>query len=291
MKKCLFLVLICSVLLTSGCGKCKEEAPANGVYSVEAITNESETEDTFIPEPLVIETPKPTEEPSSEKITEEDPYADRYDENDNYIPIGYTKLEVEELLQNPELPTGCESVSLTAILKYYGFDWLEKTYIADNYLIYSKTGNCADGFIGSPYSVRGSGCFANVMRQTADNFLYDNESSLAAYDFSGANLTELYEQLDYDNPILIWSTIDMVEPSIDKSDLKVGDNTFYRYEHCLVLMGYNLEENVLYIMDPLIGIIERNIDDFYDIYCKIGKYAVVIWPGNPVPSSESGFGL
>lgn len=291
MRKCLFLALICCLLLTGGCGN-KEQEPDDGIYSVEVITNEpqsADVEETTIPTVELT----PTEEPSSEEEVETSEEETRFDDDGNYIPVGYAKLEVEELLQNPELPTGCESVSLTALLKYYGFDWLEKTYIADNYLIYSKTGDCADGFIGSPYSPKGSGCFANVMRQTADNFLYEQGrgSGLAAYDFSGAELWELYQSLDYFDPVLIWGTIDMVQPSIDKSDLKVGDNTFYHYEHCLVLMGYNLEENVFYIMDPLIGIVERDINEFYDIYCKIGKYAVVIWPGDPVPSSENGFGL
>ena len=30
-------------------------------------------------------------------------------------------LEVSSLLQNPELPNGCEIVSLTAVLHYYGY--------------------------------------------------------------------------------------------------------------------------------------------------------------------------
>ena len=40
------------------------------------------------------------------------------------------QLDVEELLQYPELPTGCESVALTAVLRYHGFD-LEKTSLRD----------------------------------------------------------------------------------------------------------------------------------------------------------------
>lgn len=36
-------------------------------------------------------------------------------------------------MQNPELPTGCESVALTNALNYYGFG-LGKTVIADAYM-------------------------------------------------------------------------------------------------------------------------------------------------------------
>ena len=41
------------------------------------------------------------------------------------------ELETEELLQTPELPTGCESVALTAALRCLGFT-PDKTEIADN---------------------------------------------------------------------------------------------------------------------------------------------------------------
>ena len=58
------------------------------------------------------------------------------------IPSGALKnrqyqLDTEELFQNPELPTGCESVALTAALQYLKFD-LEKTDIAENYLTYGE---------------------------------------------------------------------------------------------------------------------------------------------------------
>ena len=52
-------------------------------------------------------------------------------------------LEIQPILQEPELPTGCESVALTMALEYLGFE-LEKTTIADQYLIRSAT-NFAEG--------------------------------------------------------------------------------------------------------------------------------------------------
>ena len=51
--------------------------------------------------------------------------------------------EIQPILQEPELPTGCESVALTMALEYLGFE-LEKTTIADQYLIRSAT-NFAEG--------------------------------------------------------------------------------------------------------------------------------------------------
>ncbi len=67
-------------------------------------------------------------------------------------------LDVPFVYQEPELPTGCESVALTMLLLYEGFD-LEKTTIADDYLLYSENGDFSEGYIGDPYSCEGAGCF------------------------------------------------------------------------------------------------------------------------------------
>ena len=53
---------------------------------------------------------------------------------------------MEVILQKPELPTGCESVALTMVLKQKGYS-IEKTTIAEEYLIYNKT-NYASGYVG-----------------------------------------------------------------------------------------------------------------------------------------------
>ena len=43
------------------------------------------------------------------------------------------KLNVEQLLQNPELPSGCEVTSLTVALNYLGYD-IDKITMCDTYL-------------------------------------------------------------------------------------------------------------------------------------------------------------
>ena len=57
---------------------------------------------------------------------------------------------MENILQNPELPTGCESVALTMVLKYLGFDF-EKTTIADDYLVFADR-NFYDGLYRKPHT-------------------------------------------------------------------------------------------------------------------------------------------
>ena len=57
-------------------------------------------------------------------------------------------LDVPALLQNPELPTGCESVALVNALQFYGFN-VGKTEIADLWLARSDYDFLHD-FLGNP---------------------------------------------------------------------------------------------------------------------------------------------
>ncbi len=43
------------------------------------------------------------------------------------------QLDVENILQNPELPNGCEITSAAIVLNYLGFD-IDKVTLAENYL-------------------------------------------------------------------------------------------------------------------------------------------------------------
>lgn len=67
-------------------------------------------------------------------------------------------LPMENILQNPELPTGCESVALTMVLNYYG-QKLSKTTIADEYLIRDPE-NFVTAYKGDPYQISGDGIYA-----------------------------------------------------------------------------------------------------------------------------------
>ena len=187
-------------------------------------------------------------------------------------------LEVPSVLQLPELPTGCESVALTMALEYEGF-MLYKTTIAREFLIYNQeTDNMAIGYIGDPFSEDGAGCFAPAIAATADNFFEDQEADYVAYDISGTEMEELLSYVQADTPVVLWTTMYMAEPEFTEDTAEYEGKTYrwYYQEHCVVLSGYDLDNNTVQINDPLEGIVDRDYDEFKRIYDEIGKYAVVV---------------
>ena len=187
-------------------------------------------------------------------------------------------LEVPEVRQLPELPTGCESVALTMALEYEGF-MLYKTTIAREFLVYNQeTDNMAIGYIGDPFSKDGAGCFAPAIAATADNFFEDQGYDYAAYNISGSEMEELLSYVAAGTPVVLWTTMYMAEPEFTE-DTTEYDGELYRWyyqEHCVVLSGYDLDNGTLQINDPLEGIVTRDYEEFKSIYDTVGKYAVVV---------------
>lgn len=185
-------------------------------------------------------------------------------------------LELEIISQYPELPAGCESVSLTMILNYLGYD-VTKTELVDNYLVYD--GNFVMGYCGNPYSYEvGGGCYAPGMTITANNFLGAQGSKHTAYNITGTDFDELLEYVAQGYPILIWTTINMADSSKGSYNYDEEGNPYaWDYnEHCVVLTGYDFKANSVTVYDPIAGIVYREKDHFQTIYENMNEMAVVI---------------
>lgn len=191
------------------------------------------------------------------------------------LPDSYM-IEMEEMMQNPELPTGCESVSLTIALNYYGFE-LEKTTIADEYLDYSDK-DFVSAYVGNPHTESGAGCFAPAIEKAANKFLDGTDSKLKAEDISGTSLEELYAYLANGTPVVVWNSMYMNELEKTEQTCVYEGKTYYWYrkEHCVVLCGYDKEKDIVMVNDPLEGIVERNAERFEELYNQMGKMAVVL---------------
>ena len=189
-------------------------------------------------------------------------------DNDGVLTVVRFTDRIGALLQNPELPAGCESVALTIALRSMGYD-LGKTMIADWYLPRSSS-DFVWSFRGNPYS--GGGVYAPGLVCAANNYLSAQGSRYAAHDISGSSFEELLGYVNGGVPVLVWTTMYMASPSW--SGQYYAGHEWYWNEHCVVLYGAS-NGNVM-VSDPLIGCIERGYDGFRSLYYACGSMAVVI---------------
>ncbi|MCM1578340.1 MAG: C39 family peptidase [Ruminococcus sp.] len=245
-------------------------------------TVSAETEDTAV-----------TEGTSPPKVSETAPVTSRtvitsrqrkeYDSNSVYI-------DMENILQNPELPVGCEITALTTLLRFYGFN-AEKTDMARNYLP-TSWGNARyedgktykdsfyDYFIGDPFS-KGYGCFSPAVEKAANSYISSHGGGVTVKNISGCHPDTLYEYLIAGTPVLCWATDGMIEPEFYETwyDNATGEQLdWYLNEHCFVLAGFNISANTVTLNDPMKGIIDYNIDKFEIRFKQMHSQAIVLIP-------------
>ncbi|MEE0969092.1 MAG: C39 family peptidase [Clostridia bacterium] len=163
-------------------------------------------------------------------------------------------LTVENILQLPDLPEGCEVTSLAIVLKYLGFD-VSHTYLADNYLPKGNPGKVSpyEMNIGDPRDKgRSWGCYAPVIVETANKFLFEAQSYYRAFNLTGYDINELWYQVSMGHPVIVWVTMDFASPYL-KTPWNIGEEKFYwKYPlHCVVLSGYDLKNGTVEVTDPL----------------------------------------
>ncbi|MCM1524592.1 MAG: C39 family peptidase [Ruminococcus sp.] len=217
-----------------------------------------------------------------------------YDSNSVYI-------DIENILQTPELPVGCEITALTILLRHCGFD-AEKTDMAKNYLP-TSWGNSRtedgkvykdsffDYFIGDPFS-KGYGCFSPAIEKAANKYISDHGGGYTVKNISGCHPDVLYEYLIADIPVICWATDGMIEPEYYETwyDNATGEKLdWYLNEHCFVLAGFNISASTVTLNDPMKGIIDYNIDKFEVRFKQMYSQAIVIIPDrSSVPAVTSG---
>ena len=191
----------------------------------------------------------------------------------------YMLIPVANVSQLPELPTGCEITSLTTVLNYLGYD-VDKEYMAENYLdkLSDLDGSFFDYFIGSPWDDSGWGCFAPAITTSANNYLTDCDSPYRASNISNSSVKSLLREVAAGNPVIVWVSTSFSSRTV-YSDITLNDSSIFAWpnnEHCVVLIGYNLDENTVTISDPMYGIVEHDIKEFIARYREFYKQAVFI---------------
>ncbi len=202
-------------------------------------------------------------------------------------PKGHSLSDFEIILQEPELPTGCEITSLTMALNYYKLN-ADKVEMALNYLptvyggfYYDYYGNFIgpdlyNYFFGDPTTDQGTVCGAGAITTAANAFLKDKKSKLKAEDMTGASPNELYKLIDSDIPVVVWITIFMNGRG-DLQGWSTENGTYVDWgneDHCGVLIGYT--EDTVIIADPIQGRLEYDKEMFEATFEERSRQCVAI---------------
>ncbi len=216
---------------------------------------------------------EPAEELPTEPFSLDVSVPDDFDIPQSYVIDGF-----QTVLQEPELPTGCEVTSLTQTLNYLGFD-VDKITLADEFMPIDMQGIVVmdEAYIGDP-RLDGFGCNANIIVQTADKYFASIDSPCYGEELTGSSLREIFWQVSQGRPVITWATIDLkvTNPELVWTAGNGKDFMFNWYQHCLTLYGYDLDKGVVYAADPLKGNVTYPIDQFETVYDLMGDQCVVI---------------
>ena len=196
------------------------------------------------------------------------------------------QLPVRTVLQNPELPNGCEAASLAALLKYKGVP-ADKLDLAYGYIPRGDIEETTDGrtgpdpelaYAGDPAAGLGFYCFAQPVAQGANAYLAAQGSALRAADITGVTGQGLLQYLRGGDPVIVWITKDLSAPRTGGCTWLLADTgeTYAPYVnlHCVVLAGW--DGDTCTIADPLQG--RRSVDaaPFLQRFRQMGSPAVVV---------------
>lgn len=188
------------------------------------------------------------------------------------------QLNVNNVEQNPELPTGCEVTALTTVLNYMNYN-IDKLTLADYFLPKGAIGTTHPdvAFVGNPRNRSAYGANAPVIVYTANSYFNEVKSEHKAHNISGNELSDLTKYLYDGYPVIIWATINMSKsyPG-SKWYLETGVYQWKANLHCLVLVGFTEDKYIL--ADPLKkGLTYYDKDLVETRYNELGNQAVVIY--------------
>lgn len=198
----------------------------------------------------------------------------------DYELNGFGMLDVEPIMQLPELPTGCEVTSLAAALNYNGF-YVTKEELADEYLTTADPFKATfdEAFILSPRMPEAYGCNSPVIKKAAEDYFKAIDADWSVYDLTGTDFKDLFYHIDEGRPVIVWASMWLMDVSYTlRWTTEDGQEAWFAEgEHCMTMKGYDLETDTVYVCDPLRGEIEYPISRFEEIYDQLGKQALVIY--------------
>lgn len=182
------------------------------------------------------------------------------------------------IYQNPKLPTGCEIVSAAMLLRWAGVQ-VSVNEIANaiprGALPYQSNGKMVGGnpdyeFVGNPYQESGFGVFHQPIAACINKYK-------PAQDLTGCSFNRLLKVIDSNQPVIVWTTINMKQPQINSIwyDIKGNKVVWKTPEHAVLLIGYTKTHVI--VNDPLAGAcVKYNRSDFEKYWVYMGRQAVTI---------------
>lgn len=199
--------------------------------------------------------------------------------NEVFIPVNV-------IMQNPELPNGCEITALTSVLNYHGYN-VSKTTMSDQYLPkkpFSYEGekrfgpNPYEYFVGDPRLHPGGWySYAPPVVAAANTYLSEQGSSKQAVNISGSSKEDILHHIKNGTPVVIWITLDLSAPKLNSYWYLQDSGEYYgaiTNLHVVVLNG-TIGDKV-HVMNPLVGQVTYHLEDFFNAYNQMGKHALIV---------------
>lgn len=203
------------------------------------------------------------------------------------LPEAWQIEQFPIILQNPELPTGCEITALAMVLDYYGFE-VDKTTLAEKYLpkttedLYQGEDGRLYGpdlnkyFVGDPFD-HGLICGTEAIVTAADTYLQEVDSKFRGKDLTGTAPEELYQLIAQNMPAVVWVTIYMEDRWEPEEGWYTEEGEYVDWstnDHGAVLVGYT--EKTVSIADPISGLVEYPREQFELVYASRGCKSVIL---------------
>lgn len=193
---------------------------------------------------------------------------------------------VAVIAQRPELPRGCEVVSLSILLKYYLIETPDKLAFAgqlkkdfnfsqDQGLTYGPNMNLAFAGSMTDLNQKGLGVYIGPIKALADRYLTE---TLEAVDVTGMSFDQLINYLNNNTPVQVivsngYNAISAHEKELWKTE--DGYMEVSNREHSVVVIGY--DSNNIYYSDPSKARIDKKpTDQFRKGWEAFGNRGLVI---------------
>lgn len=192
-------------------------------------------------------------------------------------------LDAPVILQNPELPSGCEITALTMMLQYNGINKNKMELLPEmkrdpTPIQWGKDGkikywgNPNIGYVGDiTGKEKGFGIYHAGLYDLLHAYIP------TAVDLTGGSFDELEQYVSDGVPVLVWTTIRNTAPT-DKQwvvwDSPLGPIKTTFQEHTVLLVGY--DEQHVYVNDPLSGKKQYKVEkeQFIASWEALGKQAL-----------------